>query len=423
MKNLKNVTILIIFAGLLFVSTRISHSHKNINETCIPAAGEPITLGAIFPQGSLFSSRSGESYQGAEAMRTAINQCGGVNGTPIEWTYESASDRTSAETAAQKLVGQGVPLIVGSGLNVVSSTASRIAQDANVVYWEVSESPSMRGDWIFSVVADFQQLGAAAANFAQSNFDSPRVALIYEKRDERIAAGVRMGLDQPPLIEYAYSSEICCGDAYSLAVKMREARINVVVLSVFDQDGERLWYALREADTNIDAWIHVGSEGYRRDICESANSEGFISINTAGPVSASYRMERIGEIDRLYRAAYRSAYGSAPSATADLSASGVYLLLKHVLPNVTGEINAESIREAAQALDLGDSTGLMGESLAFDAAGVNQYPALIARQQQGRAFCSVWPESIATCSSLLEFPTWRERALAVENRLSCGGDV
>jgi hypothetical protein len=423
MKNLKNVTILILFAGLLFAYGDISYSHYNTSEACIPATGEPITLGAIFPQGSLFSARSGESFQGVEAIRTAVNQCGGVNGVPIEWAYEPAADRASAEAAAQKLVGQGVPLIVGSGLSVVSSAASRIAQDAGVVYWEVSESPSAWGDWIFSVVADFQQLGTAAGSFAQINFTEPRVALIYEKRDERIAVGVREGLAQPPVIEHAYSGEICCGDAYALAVRMREARINVVILSVFDQDGERLWYALREADANIAAWIHVGSEGYRRDICESANSEGFISINPAGPVSASYRLEQIGKIDRLYRAAYRSAYGSAPSATADLSASGIYLLLKYVLPNITGKINAESIREAARALDLRDPVGLMGEGIIFDAFGANQSPAVIARQQQGRAFCSVWPESIATCSELLPFPTWRERALAVENRLSCGGDV
>jgi len=422
-KGTQRLFVIFVVVMAIVMSTGISYSQNTPDEACEPASGEPITLGAIFPQGSLFSARSAESYQGAEAMRQAINQCGGVDSRPVEWHYQPATDRADAETAAQTLVEEGVPLIIGSGLSAVSEGASAIAQDAGIVYWDVTDSPpaNAKGDWIFSLAADFQQLGAAAADFAQTHFEEPQVALIYEERRAEVAEGVRDRLNQPPLIDYGYSDEICCIDAYSLAVDMREAKINVVILSVFDRDGERMWYALREADANIDAWIHVGSEGYRRDICQSANSEGFISINTAGPVSQPYRDEQIGEIYDLYRAAYQKNYGTAPSATADLSASGVYLLLRYVLQNIEGEITAESIRDATLALDLNDSVGLMGEGLSFDANGMNQHPSVIARQQQGQNFCSIWPESIATCASRLAFPTWRDRALAVENRLSCGG--
>ncbi len=441
MKNFKSLTqwrrgagaqrIFFILLALMFTGVGVSYSHYNLNQTsidpaCVPAEGEPITLGAIFPEGSLFSAQSTESFRGAEAMRQAINQCGGINGRPIEWLYEPASDRADSEIAAQTLVEQGVPLIIGSGLSAVSEGASAIAQSSSVMYWDVTDSPptNARGDWIFSLAADFQQLGAGAANFAQSNFAEPRVALIYEERRADVAKGVRETLNTPPLIDYIYSDEICCGDAYTLAVQMREARINIVILSVFDRDGERLWYALREADANIDAWIHVGSESYRRDICQNANSDGFISINTAGPVTEEYRASRIWKINDFYRAAYQQDYGTAPSWTADLSASGVFVLLQNVLPlAMDNGLSAESIRAVARSVNISDSAGLMGEGLAFDANGVNQHPAIIARQQQGRAICSVWPESVATCSSVLPFPTWRERAMAVENRMSCSGEM
>jgi branched-chain amino acid transport system substrate-binding protein len=413
--------ILIISAITLFIGTEISHSHYNTEDSCVPAGGDPIILGVIFPQQSLFSAQSILSYQGAEAMREAVNECGGIKGRPIAFVYEPASDRASAESAAQTLIGQGIALIIGSGLSAVSEGASAVAQEAGVVYWDVTDAPPVKGDWIFSLAADFQQLGAAAANFAQSNFREPRVALIYEERRALVAEGVREGVS--PIIDYTYADEMCCQDAYALAERLREARVNIVILSVFDRDGERLWNALREADAKIEAWVHVGSEGYRRDICRSANSEGFISVNTAGPVSEDYRNAQIGEIYDRYRATYRAAYGDEPEAAAHLGASGVYMLLRYVLPRIEGDITAESIRAAAQALDFDNSVGLMGEGLAFDANGVNRHPAAIVRQQQGRGICSIWPESIATCTSRLEFPTWRERALAVESQLSCDGEM
>src|SRR5688572_13152199 len=114
---------------------------------CTAADGEPLVIGAVFPTASLLTARSSESYEGADAMRQAINACGGVNGRPVEWELISAQDRYDSAEAVQTLADAGMPIIVGSGSSAVSEGARDVAEAASVVYWEVSEAVESPGDW------------------------------------------------------------------------------------------------------------------------------------------------------------------------------------------------------------------------------------------------------------------------------------
>lgn len=397
---------------------------------CIPAEGEPIRLGAIFPEGALFTSENSTDYQGVQAMGAAFNACGGVNGRPIEWVYAPAASRTQAANAAQRLIDEeGVTVIVGSGLAAVDEGAREVAEEKGVVYWEVTEAVEPGGEWFFSPRPTSAQLGALTGQFVAESLPQSlgktdlRVALIYENRPhgQTIAEGIRDALSIPPIIEYSYTDHLY--EAYDLAIRLREERIDVVVLAAFERDGDRLWFGAREADANVSAWIHVGSEGYKRGLCERlGNIEGFIGIDSTGPVSVTYRQDTAGDIYTTYRQIYMTTHSAEPTERADLAASGVYLLLKHMLPSVNGEFTAENIRAAVLGLNLTDPAGLMGEGLVFS-DGINAAPGIIVQQQQGNNFCSIWPSAIATCSgSLIPFPTWVERA-KMDELYSCGSSI
>jgi branched-chain amino acid transport system substrate-binding protein len=393
---------------------------------CEAAAGEPMVLGAIFPTGDLFSVSSNESLQGAEAMRQAINVCGGVDGRPVEWLYGPAVDRYEAADAVAALVAEGVPLIVGSGATAVHLGATEAAQAAAVMYWEVSEPLTVAGDWIFTTRPTAEQLGWEAANFVQSEIPDARVALIHESRElaQQVAGGVLDGLTDPPVIEMSYDDALY--DAYTLAQRIRDEDIDVVILAAFDRDGNRLWYALRDADANIDAWLHIGSEGYRRDLCARAlNIEAFMSVSAVGNVDVDYREAVLGVVYDEYLSTYLAEYSTQPSDEADLSAAGVYLLLHHVLPAVEGDYTAENIREAALNIDFDSAVGMMGEGIVFgDESSRNEAASVLIRQQQGQHFCSLFPADIATCSgSIVPFPTWRERALEQERGIVCNPET
>lgn len=385
---------------------------------CIPADGDPIRIGAIFPTASLLTARSSEGYQGAEAMRRTVNECGGVNGRPVEWELAPAQDRYDSPEAVQSLVDTGIPLIVGSGSTAVSEGARDAAEAAGVVYWEVTEPVESPGEWTFSPRPNGYQMGQQAAQFIEAQYPDARVALVYDDIPFAltIASGVRDTLNDAPAID----EEFDVYNTYELASRMRDDGFTVLILITFDADGYWLWYSAREADANLDAWLHIGSEGYWQNLCARVyNIEGFMSLTPYAQASEDYREEVIGEIDSLYRDVYEQEFDADPSLEANLSASGVYLLLRYVLPSVEGEFTAENIRTAIAALNIHESIGLVGEGLAFD-GGLNTASIAPVRQQQNSRFCSIHPSAIATCvSGIEEFPTWRERAIAGDNSPRC----
>lgn len=396
---------------------------------CTPAEGEPIRLGVIFPEGALFTSENTTDYQGVQAMGAAFNACGGVNGRPVEWVYEPAASRTQAANAATRLIEEaGVTLIVGSGLPAVDEGAREVAEAKGVVYWEVTEAVDPEGEWFFSPRPTSSQLGALTGQFVAESLPESlgksdlRVALIYENRPhgQTLAEGIRDALPTPPALEYSYTDHLY--EAYDLGIRLREEHIDVVILAAFERDGDRLWFGARYADANVGAWIHVGSEGYKRGLCERlGNIDGFIGIDSTGPISTTYRQEIAGEFYANYRRIYMRTHSVEPTERADLAASGVYLLLKHVLPVVEGDFTAENIRTALLSLDLRE-VGLMGEGLIFE-DGLNAAPGIVVQQQQGGNFCSVWPSAIGTCAGgLTPFPTWVERA-KMDELHTCGSSI
>lgn len=412
------------FALLIVAPFGASRAAQN---ECIPSSGEPIRLGAIFPQGAFFSADNTDTFKGIEAMRQAINSCGGVNGRPVEWVYEPASDRESAEAAATKLINEdSVPLIVGSGLVAVNEGGRTAAEALGAVYWEISEAVDPGGEWYFSVRPNNRQLGEAAGHFVNdvlpTTLSKPtiNVALIYENRPrgQTIAEGVLASLSEEPVMIYNYTDHL--ENSRQLGVQLREDNIDAVILATFEHDGDHMWYAAQQADANVGAWIHIGGQGYREGMCERVgNLDGFISIDASGPIDRTDREEMIGTIYQTYRQTYLSENNREPSELADLAASGVYMLLHHVLPQTGGDYAAQDIREAILSLDEQLAMGLIGEGISFDDGGRNTAASTVIQQSQNGSFCSVWPSDLGTClGGLQPFPTWRERALAAENR-SC----
>jgi branched-chain amino acid transport system substrate-binding protein len=390
---------------------------------CSPADGEAVVLGAVFPGAAVFSVRTAQAYEGVQAMIRAINACGGLNGQPVELRFQSARNREEAISAAQSLIDAGVPLIIGSGSLAVSEGVAEAAEAGEVIFWEVSEAVDQSAEWTFSPRASNRQLGQIAAEFAQTRvadaleLDGLQTALIYESRPrgQFVAEGLNMGLDASPLIRQSYSDFL--DNAYSLAVAIREEEVNLVTLVAFDYDADWLWWALREADANIAAWIHVGSEGYKRELCQRyGNTEALISVTAAGAMSQRYQEAALGEIFTTYRSEYVSSFATLPDDTASIAAAGTYMLLRHVLNAVEGDLTPDTIRSAILSAEAPRGSGLMGEGLRFDPdSGENQYASAVIQQRQFGSFCTLWPEHGATCQEeVVHFPTWRQRALAEE---------
>lgn len=397
------------------------------DDDCQPTTeGDLLRIGAIFPQGTLLSLASGEHLAGAQAMLDAYSVCGG--GRPVEWLYEPANDREDAETAVQNLLAEGVTLIVGSGSLAVRESLERQSQDGDFVLWEVSETLTGTSDYAFTPRPTYRQLGEAAMAFAQGELQSTlglgqlNLALIYEDRSrgEQIAAGIRNTFDSLPAMEIGYSDNL--RNTYTIAESIRDDGINLVMLGAFDDDADWLWSAMRNADANVAAWMHIGSTSYRAGLCERyGSSEGMISVSASGPVNGDYREALDGALLREFREQYVRANSELPSERALVSASGMYLLLRYVVPTLENDMSPDDIRTAIMALNVPPFSGLMGEGYRV-VDGINAVPGVLIQQNQNGAFCTLWPVEVATCALPVElFLTWRERALREENAI-CDDD-
>jgi ABC-type branched-subunit amino acid transport system substrate-binding protein len=384
------------------------------SDECTPAEGEPIRIGAVFPEGDLFSLDAPEPLQGVQTMIDAINACGG--GRPVELVYASANNRQQALEALDDFSGD-VPLIIGSGSLAVSEALAEASSDGSFVYWEVTEALDENGEWAFSPRPNNRQLGSLAAQFVLDDLPvlvdgrEPKVALLYEQRASNIADGILDVLQ--PKLQQSYSNTL--EDAYDFAIDIRDQEIDVVMVATFEGDANRFWNTLRQADANIAAWVQVGSQ-----LDDDCDSFAGITVSASGAVDEEYRLATGGAIYERYQALYEEAYGER-GERADLAASGTYMLLMHILPRDSETpLTADDIREAILDSDIPQYSGLMGEGVLDFETGANSAASAVVQQRQWDGFCSIAPGTLATCTSELQsFPTWRNRAIAASQGV-CG---
>ncbi len=394
---------------------------------CAPAEGQPLLLGAVFPTTSIFSVEATSASRGAEAMRQAVNACGGVRGRPVEFILEDANDYEDAVAAVESLITREIPLIVGGGLPAITEGAAAAIGD-RAIYWELTGSIELTQSQVFSPTATDAQLGEAAnAYLTSEQFTSImagepiRAALIHDigQRGSAVASGIpwdHLVLDAP------YVDRL--GETEALAREMKRLGVNVVLVSAFERDALNLWFAVRQVDLPLRAWVQIGSESYLGRLCEyGLSGDAVITVNRAGHTSAAFRDQALGEVYNAYRAAYLRLYGEQPDTQADLSASGVFTLLRGVLPEMRGELTAQSLYNRLGRFTT-DVRGMFGESADFDdGMGVSWQPSVVISQQQGGVLCSLSPGEGATCAGILSFPGWRERARQESNGLTCNADV
>lgn len=371
---------------------------------CVPASGEPITLGAVFPQDFLLLDNSNNAYSAVLAVTELYNQCN-EGARPIEWQLEPATTYDDAIEAMERFSENNVPIVIGSGMESVSEGLNDAAAEHEIVFWDVTERPrQMPSDWSFTLRPSDTVLGNRTAQFIQTEvvnavLDEPlRLALVAEDtpRANMMADAVREQLGNAIVVDetIARTSDV--------AVSIRESDANVLLVISISGDATSLWFAMRQADANVDAWMFLGQEELTitSRYVDDPDTTGVMIVGSQHVAVESIEQVISQEWYTLFLQAYRDLSDDAPDTEALSVAVGTYHLLVSVLSQVPADITSEAVR------------AVMQNTSDIDLFNLTEPLSLVVRQRQENGYCLLAPLSFVTCDAPMQaFPTWRQRVL------------
>ncbi len=155
--NMRTAIVIVVVLGLIGLGLSIWTARKSqTGEPFGPAQGQPIKIGAILMLSGTGSNWGTNSQRGAELAVAEVNARGGVNGRPLQVTYEDnqGDSATAAVNGLQKLLAENIKIILGTNWTPSGLAVAPIACDRGVLMISPSlgvRSFNERCDSLFNV--------------------------------------------------------------------------------------------------------------------------------------------------------------------------------------------------------------------------------------------------------------------------------
>ncbi len=200
------------------------------------ASAADITIGVAGPLTGQYASFGQQFKNGATLAIEDINKAGGVLGKKLAMNMQDdACDPKQARAVAEKLVGAGVPVVIGHFCSGSSIPASDVYTDAGVIeITPASTNPKFteRGKWdLFRVCGRDDQQGKVAGDYILKHYKGKNVAIVHDKQtySQGLADEVKKTINAGGMKEKMYES---FGkddkDFNALVSRMKANKIDVV---------------------------------------------------------------------------------------------------------------------------------------------------------------------------------------------------
>ncbi|MFV1990181.1 MAG: ABC transporter substrate-binding protein [Acidimicrobiales bacterium] len=301
---------------------------------------------------------------GMDLAVKVVNEADGVNGRQVSLIYaDTMSEAKGAALAAQRVIAQKVPAIVGAVASTTTMTIAPIAQRAGVVLVSPTASnPEIPriGDLIFRVWPSDTFEGSEMARFARQQLGAATACILYINNDyglglaevfaETFTAGGGVVALSEPLDEQST-------DFRTELAKVRRANPDVVYIPGYTKE---LGLALRQ----------YRELGITAQILSTATFEAPTLIADAGPAAEgviytapAFSVDSEKEHVRNYVRAFEAEYGHQPDTIASHGYDAVMIVVEAIRRGGTAP---EGIRDAL--LGMQDYPGVTG-AISFEATG------------------------------------------------------
>jgi branched-chain amino acid transport system substrate-binding protein len=326
------------------------------------AKGKPIKIGAVFILSGNNAGYGIAQRAGVELAVDAVNKAGGINGRPIQVTFEDSQGKTEeAVKAVQKLIGKDeVTAIIGPTLSGEMSSAGKVAQENSVPILGVSTTAqgiTDIGNFVFrNSLPEAQVLPHTVAK-AKEKYGLKKVGLLWAANDQFSVSGYNTFKTelQKSSIEIAAEASFNTGDREFGAqiTKVLAANPDALVISSLYQEAALFMVQARKAGFK---GPFIGGNGF--------NSPKLIEVAQDAAEGAVVGSPWYGGRDdaqvKQFVADYKAKVGSEPDQFAAQAYDGLMLIAQALKK---GGDDRTKVRDALAAIK--DYVGITGK-FAFD---------------------------------------------------------
>ena len=374
------------------------------------AAAEPIDIGVITSLSGSFATFGAMEVAGYQVAVAEVNAKGGVLGRPLRLLVEDdASNQNAALAAAEKLIGKGVPLILGAYASGITKPLAGYATRSKIVLLNSNSADTAitkpGSPYVFRV-------GQTTDSFADACFDMMKslpglktVAILVSNdalgkstansaKDRARTAGFTV------VAEQAYDRGLT--DFRPTLNAFKALNPDVVALSSYEEDAATLMRQAKEVNLNPRLFVSVGGTGYAIPQFITGAGDAAEYVTSASPWRPEGKYPGARE---LFERLTAQLHGE-PSHHAAKAYAGALAAADAI--RRAGSTDREAVRAALEKTNLLTAFGPVSFANRDGYRNQNPAPSLVI-QVQDRKFVVVWPKAVA--SGPLRFPTpaWGKR--------------
>lgn len=388
-------------------------------------SGDSVVIGRILPLTGPLAGTGNRVADGSEIARQIINEDGGINGVTVEFKTEDAPDDESARKAAERMLNADIDVVLGTFGSSLALAAIPVITGEGGLYWETGASAvaitSGEYDNVYRASKTAGDIGVDSVTFAAEQLaekigkapEEMKVAWagVNNSYGTDVMNGVndtaeKFGMDVALNAAYPLDSS----DLTSVALQIRDAAPDLLVLTSYDADAAALGRAMRAADVAPPIIIGSGgghvNEAWIEAMGDSGN--GFFNVGFSSQLNSDGLSPQAQTYYDEFIERYAEANNGARPGAFDMNGFMGAMALFNTM-RAADDLTPEGIAAAADAISLEDRTGVDGSGLKFNENGQNERALFFVSQWQNGEIVPVFPADLALAEPVnVPLPGWNE---------------
>ena len=369
-----------------------------------------------------------DMYDGADIARQIINEAGGVDGRQVKFTKVDVPDPESGVTEVNRVISQDQAKIVfccySSSIDLAVSPVTERNKVVMVESGAIAPEITERGfKYLLRTQSTATQYASGALGLVEDvvlpklgmDAGDVSVAIVHEQGSYGKAYGATvekglgdLGLDVVANESYDPNST----DLTSLVLAVKAKKPTIVMAASYTNDSVLFYDQARQQGLSPKVFIGAGgghsSEVFGKSQGKYAN--GVFESSSSAHVNDTALTEDMQKISTELKDRYTKLRNKKLSNQVILGFSGMWSLLKYVLPNAEDPMDPASIMKAAAEVKEPLGSLPNGWGLDFDENGQDTLAEPSVQQWQKEDLVVVYPEKLATADPIMiPLPDWNKR--------------